>query len=507
MPELLHDEQGRRIYRPDGAVLRAFLADRSHVSIIRGPIGSGTSTVSCMKIWKLAMEQAASRDGMRHSRWMIVRNTYPELLRTTVETWLTWFPENLYGRLNRARPMRHQIVLGDLDLDVWFLALDGAEDIQKLRSAEYTGVWFNEIEYHEKEIFDEAESRTGRYPPEMMGGPSWHGVLGDMNAPTEDHWLPKMMGEVPLPDELPEDERQYWRWPKGWAHFEQPPALVEVFGDDGKTIVDYRVNPAAENVRWLHKGFYEEKKQGKSKAWIDSRLMNRVTVYTDGKAVWPNFRPEAHVAPRDLGAISGYPLILGQDFGRRPATAICQAINNRIRVLAEFRGYDMGASTFAPLLRRHLSQRYPGFKFRIFGDPKGQDRTQSDERTAYDIFRANGLPIEAAPCPTNSIALRLQAVEQPLNEMVDGLPRFQISPHACPTLKVAMAGKYCYGRKAGGGYHEDPKKDKYSDISDALQYACLGMGEGRKLVGLEAADRPRAMRVSKMGSLTGRKVA
>ena len=500
------DERGRRIYRPEGEVLRQYLADESHVSIIQGPIGSGTSTASCMKIFKLAMSQWPGHDGIRRTRWAVVRNTYPELTGTTLETWLNWFPEEIYGRLNRSRPMRQAFKIGDVEMDVWFLALDGQDDIKKLRSAEFTGIWFNELEYHEKPIFDEAESRTGRYPSVMQGGSRWHGVIADMNAPNEDHWVPRLRGLVPLPDDIPEDQRADWTWPEGWAFFQQPPALIEVMGDDGKTVVDYRINPKAENVRWLKKGFYDEKRRGKSKAWIDSRLMNRITVYAEGKPVWPSFRVDVHVAQVPLRANPNYPLHIGQDFGRRPSAVIGQMIGNKIRILAEVRGYDMGATTFAPILKRYLTQNFRGYGFTIYGDPKGADKTQSGERTAYDIFAANGLPVTPAPCPTNNIELRLQAVEQPLNEMVDGSPRLQIDPFRCPTLKMALAGKYCFAEKAGGGYHDDPKKDKYSDIADALQYLCLGIGEGRKLIGLAPSGFSRRAVVAKRQTLGGRRV-
>ena len=32
-----------------------------------------------------------------------------------------------------------------------------------------------------------------------------------------------------------------------------------------------------------------------------------------------------------------------------------------------------------------------------------------------------------------------------------------------------------------------PKKDKYSNLCDCLQYGCLSLGEGRRMVGLKPA--------------------
>jgi hypothetical protein len=85
MPEPRYDEGGRRIYQPDGVKLRAFLRDRSPVAIIRGPIGSGTSTGCCFRIFAHAMEQNRNPvDGVQRSRWAIIRSTYPQLQTSTL---------------------------------------------------------------------------------------------------------------------------------------------------------------------------------------------------------------------------------------------------------------------------------------------------------------------------------------------------------------------------------------------------------------------------------------
>lgn len=488
------DAEGRKRYRPDGKVLARFLRDRSHVSIIRGPIGSGTSSASCMKIYMLAMEQRRGPDGRRRSRWAVVRNSYPELKNTTIKTWLYWFPEELYGRFFWDKPMHHELRIGDVELDVIFLALDQDDDVRKLRSLELTGAWFNELEYIDKPIFDEAESRTGRYPAMAEGGASWDGIIADLNAPNEDHWLPMMTQEVPFPDDMPEDERAMLRWPKSWSYFVQPPALVEVMAPDGKSIAGYADNPVAENGRWLKPGFYQEKLAGKSKSWIDSRLMNRITLFIEGNKVWPMFRIETHVSPGRLVVNKSYLLCVGLDFGRRPAAVIMQSINNRVYVLAEFRGYDQGAATFAPRLKAFLQQRFPGLGCVFWGDPKGQDKGQGDERTAYEVFASHGMMVQAAPVKNNNLEARLGAVENLLNAMTDGLPRFIMDPQGCPTLRAGMAGRYCTKKDATTGKIE-PIKDKYSDVADALQYGVLGLGEGRRMVGMDPAVRAGAMKV------------
>lgn len=442
-----------------------------------------------MKMWSLATLQEPSKTtGLRSTRWVVIRNTFPELKGTTIKTWLDWFPEDQYGRFYWDRPYRHHVRVGDIDMEVSFLALDSEEDVKKLRSMEYTGCWFNELEFIDKAVFDEAESRTGRFPAVKDGGSTWHGVLADMNAPREDHWIPLMMGEVPLPDDWTEDERAAYRKPDTWGYFVQPPALREVKGADGR-VAGYLVNPDAENTRWLKAGFYSEVIKGKTKQWIDSRVLNKITVFVDGKPVWPSFNPEVHVASTALQPVPGWKVFVGLDFGRSPAAVFGQLINNRWSVQHELIGRDEGATTFAPKVGRVLEQFYPGYEVDIIGDPKGQDGTQAGEVTAYDVFRAHGLPVRPAPVKQNNIEIRLGAVDYELTRMVEGLPAFLLSPE-CRVLKVGMSGGYHFKRIGGTSRHkEEPEKDRYSNPADALQYMVLGAGGGRAMTGFEREGR------------------
>jgi len=501
LPQVEFDGEGRKIYEPDGQVLRDFLECRKHVSIIRGSIGSGTSTACIMKMWMISNEQAPNADGVRKTRWAVCRNTFPDLKNTTVKSWLDWFPEDMYGRFYWDRPFRHVIRLGDVEMEIIFLALDSEDDIRKLRSFEFTGIWFNELEFIEKAIVDEAESRTGRYPAVKDGGATWDGVIADMNAPREDHFIPLMMGEVPLPDDWTEEERLAYQKPDNWGYHVQPPAMLEV-KDGGGTLIGYKMNPRAENTKWLKPGYYAEKIKGKAKKWIDSRVLNKITVYVDGKPVWEQFNEDSHVSKTPLEPIPGWPVYVGLDFGRNPACVVGQLVNNRWLIFAERAASGVGASIFAPLVKQLLDQRLGdwhlasskgdpgGFSVEFFGDPKGEDGTQADENTAYDIFRSFGMPVTPAPVKNNHIQTRIEAVEYAMITMVNGLPRFLVCGTHCRTLKVACAGGYHFKRIKGTARHEEkPFKDRYSDIADACQYMVLGAGEGRVVVGRDRTGK------------------
>ena len=465
-----------------GTKIADFLTSNRPVDILCGPLGSGKTKALCVRVMRHAQEQAKSpRDGLRHTRFAMVRNTSPDLRRTTMRSWVELYPEHIYGRLKMAPPMGHIWSFGDVRCEIDFIGLDKDEDIRKLRSTEYTGVFFDELEFIEKIIVDEARSRL-RFPPEDHGGPTWCGVCAATNAPPEDHWLPIMTGQVEFPPGLSDEEIASLKWPEEWGYHQQPAALVEETDQYGN-VTGYKVNPKAENLGNLRKGYYESMLATQSKAWIDSRLMVRTVLVAEGSPVWPSFKREVYVSRETLRPRPDYPVWIGLDFGRSPAAVFVQQINNRMLVMNELIGSAEGAERFAPKVKRFLAQHYPGFEVHAYGDPKGADKTQSDERTAYDIFRENGIMVRSPPgLKLNMIETRVNAVDHVLCEMTDGRPRFCVSP-ACRTLVVAMAGRYCNERDERGELI--PIKNRYSHICDALQYVVLGMGEGRAMIGLK----------------------
>jgi hypothetical protein len=479
------DAHGRRQVSLDpGTELLGFVLSNNFVDIIQGPIGSGKSVGAQTRIMRHAQQQRKSKfDGLRKSRWAACRNVYPDLKRSTIREWLEWFPERLYGRFNMGQPPYHHMRFNDVLLHVDFLALDKPEDVSKLRSVQYTGVWFNELQYIEKEIFDEATSRVGRYPSEQEGGTEWSGVIGDMNAPDEDHWTGMITGQTEIPSTMSEDERGGYVWPDGWGFWKQPGALIERLDAQG-LVMGYEVNANAENVRWLPPNYYDRLIKGKSKAWIDSRLMNRIALVVDGSPVWPMFRVETHVSRETLQPVPGHEVIVGLDFGRTSGAVFMQAIGNRVFVQYELPWANKSTVDSAPMVKRFLAQHYPNFKYRVYGDPKGNDKGVNDDRTGYEIYGANGITVMQPPgLKQNMIRTRIDAVAYLLNEMEDGRPRFVLSP-SCRTLKIAMAGRY-HNQKDETGELK-PNKDRYSHLADALQYACIGLGEGRRMIGLQS---------------------
>ena len=479
---------GRRIYEPGGATLAAFLLDRSRMAVIRGPWASGTSTACCQRIFQHAVEQNTDSRGRRRSRWFVIRESYPRVESTAMATWQEWFPQSVYGRLyTGSKPYVHEVRVGNIELDVFFMSIDELANESVWLSLEPTGLWWNELEYASMAMFFAAHKRVGRYPPLIEGGSKWSGTIADLNAPPSNHWLPMLTGEVEPPDDMPIDEKVAYKRPSEMAYFIQPPAVFEVKREKGEP-PRFEVNPKAENLKFLEEGYYQRAMENASGRWIRSHLGNQIIPFVEGEPVWTNFDDAVHVASYDLEPVHA-DVWIGLDFGRRPFAVFAQRVGRVMRVQFEAGMEKAGASRFAPEVRNVLAKFYPWVLdpgsgrgvLRVYGDPKGQDGTQTDERNAYDVFRANGIFVQPAPVKQNNIQTRVDVVEFAFDRNT-----VLISPR-CRRLRLACGGGYRYPKeKPSPAEERKPIKDRFSDAADALQYLLLGAGEGDAMIGREA---------------------
>ena len=80
--------------RESAPTLAAFHRSNADFRAILGPIGGGKSVACCVEIFRRCKEQRVGTDGLRRSRWVVVRNTKGELQDTTLKTWFDWFPDS-----------------------------------------------------------------------------------------------------------------------------------------------------------------------------------------------------------------------------------------------------------------------------------------------------------------------------------------------------------------------------------------------------------------------------
>ncbi len=450
-----------------GETLHRFVKDPHRVKIIIGPLGSGKTTTAIQYMFERVVKQKPNAMGERKSRWVSIRNTYPDLETTTIPDFREIFTDD-FGEFKMSNPPRFyadfKLVDGTRVLaEFVFLALDQPEDIKKLRGTQLTGGWLNETKEIPKAALDMLDGRIGRYPSRMELGDYWHGIIGDTNAPDEDHWLAEYF----------EDQ------PKNWKIYRQPGGVSFINGE-------WVLNPLAENLNLLPKGYYENIIQGKRKDWIQVNVENRFGLVKTGKPVHPDFSRDVHVSTRPLPIEPSAVVFVGIDFGRTPAACFGQLVNNQWRILRELVTEDMGAFKFGGILKRFMNADPFGseaLKWDVFGDPAGEQMAQTDDNTPFEMLMKQG--IEAFPTFTNDFSIRMNSLDNLLTTLEDGQPRIVIDP-SCKKLIRALNGGYQFKRMKVSGderYEDKPNKNMHSHVVESLHYLLLGAGEAESVMG------------------------
>ena len=111
--------------------------DKTFVRAVMGPIGSGKSVGCLIDIFMKAMEQKPNDKGIRKTRWAIVRNTYRELIDTTIRTFFDWIPqeEGFFKKMDLEFIFEKDLPDGTrVEAEFLFRALDKPKDVKKLLS-------------------------------------------------------------------------------------------------------------------------------------------------------------------------------------------------------------------------------------------------------------------------------------------------------------------------------------------------------------------------------------
>lgn len=295
--------------------LKRFAKSDAFVRFAVGPVGSGKSTACVREVVRRAFRQRRGPDGLRRTRFVIIRNTYSQLRDTTRKTFEQWVPAWL-GTWHE-QSFTFKIEWDDVDCEVLFRALDRPEDVRKLLSLELTGAYINEAREIPKHVLDVLETRVGRYPSKAQGGASWFGIWADTNPWHGGHWGAKLFAKQLAGYEL-------YRQPSGRS-------------------------PKAENVENLPSDYYRRLCVGKSSEYIK--------VYADGEdadsdvgAIWGAWMAALHarggVCAFDHGADRVY---TSWDLGRADSTAIWFwriGANGLPQILDHYENVGQGLSHF-----------------------------------------------------------------------------------------------------------------------------------------------------------------
>jgi hypothetical protein len=499
--EYIASPTGAKFHASDKAV-RGFL----------GPVGNGKSVTCINEMHRLAVLQEPNCDGIRLTKWAIVRNTYDMLETTTLETFRQWIPHDVCGIT--LKPMR-----GDMDYPLpdgtrvrakfIFLALDRPDDVRKLLSLEVTGVFMNEAKELPYAVLKAARERIGRYPSQIDG----YVDKGDYKAPrdAQGNYQPCTRKSVLMDTNPPEDDHWWYQLAeegclKSNSTAAAKRAVKEIFGfvrgpspliktQDG----EYEPSPLAENIKFLPGGYkyYLDMIAGNTEDHINVMVMGNYGTIKDGKPVYPQYNDRLHCPEKPLGVIEDLPIGLGWDGGLTPSCIIGQMTQRgQLRVIAELTSEDMGVRQFArDVVKPFLQRNFYGIEIAFsYIDPAGKGRGEAEAKSAMgilnddyiddnedgDIIQPLNLGFETEPAPTNDPTKRIDAVNSFIIKLVDGEPGYLVS-RKCPMLRKGKIGGYQYKRVQVSGeerFRDKPDKNKYSHPADAEQYMALGFGGG-----------------------------
>jgi hypothetical protein len=417
--------------------LLKFHEDPSQLRCVVGPVGSGKTTAATWEICYLLPKFIFEQYGIRKTKWVVVRNTYPELIDTTQRTLFDWFGWGKYNKQEKNYILRHK---EGFEAEILFRSCDNPDDVKKFKSLELTGYWIDESCEVQDQIKLMLKNRIGRYPAKC---PVRFGVETTNPPDTESSTYQDYFGK-PLPNH------------KG---FKQPPR---------------------ENDANLRPGYYDDliRDYGHNRDWIQRYIMGEWGITIKGKAVYNNFRSSFHVAQEPL-IWTGGQLFTGWDnSGNTPACVIVQVPTaGAIQVLRCYHTEKMGIVDFASSVVMQRNVDFPSAEYTEWGDPAGFakfSRKGGGLTSNVELMKDVGIKLE--PSDQNWLA-RKEAVETQLGKMVSGEPGLLIDP-SCTRLINGFIGGYCYPEiGVTGHYGDDPVKNKYSHPHDALQYVCVMLNQ------------------------------
>lgn len=446
----------------------AMMRSDAFTRIIAGPVGSGKTTAVLFELFRRACEQTPAPDGLRYTRFAILRQTLAQLKQTVLKDILGWVGNVATYKVSDSTVF---IEAGDVRSEWILLPLEDLTDQRRLLSSQYTGAWVSEGIEIDSELLPAIAGRCGRYPSANMGGATWMGIIIDTNMPQEGSPWHKLMAE-PGPD------CQVFIQPSGLSPNAENLNFLTQSSETLKLPVDHPIRIA--QGRKYYQRLVDS--YGENSPWCQRYVRAEFGPDPSGTSVFrESFKRSFHVVDK-LEPVVGHPLMVGQDFGRDPCSVICQLDHKgRLLVLQEVMAEDIGLELHVSHALRPalIDPRYIGRPVCVVGDPSGKAKSSTFESSSFDDLKRMGFM--AYPAPTNDIDPRLRAVEAFLLAQRDGGAAILIDGPRCPTLVRAFGGGYRYAKTKAGQRKPLPDKNWASHIMDALQYVCLiahgGMGE------------------------------
>jgi hypothetical protein len=432
-----------------GPVAKTFHKDKaSRVKLLIGPFGTGKTSSAAYDLIMLQWGRVLpDKDGIKRTRFSVIRNTFPQLRDTTIKTYLDWFPPAVWGKFNETEK-RFQIRYNDRSIEILFRALDIEKDVRNLLSLELTGAHIDEAREVNNSIFKGLLGRVGRYPSmkDSAGeNPFVHPVqvVLTTNYPSREHWIYSDFVGTPV---------------DGYQIYKQ--------------VQD-------ENKHNLRPGYYEdlEKDYANRPDLLRTLVRGDWGVTVRGKQVYTEFTRGFHVSedrllPMVVNGINAgnNTVVRGWDNTGLSPACVLTYVNSlgQWLVFEEIIGDDIGMVEFGNGVKTWCGQNLPSHtRYRDIGDPAGNTRDTTKQSPADYLRMHCNIVVENG---IQTFKIRRESVVSRLIRQVQGEPSILIDP-GCIRLIDGFEGGYAYPEIASTGiFKDEPDKNEYSHVHDALQY-------------------------------------
>jgi len=397
-------------------------------------MGEGKSAALCWGIWFHTKHNPRAKHA-------VIRDTWENCRDTTMQEFLKWFPDGVYGKLVKSEKTFTWNPGTGLNGSVTFMGMDDEKDAGKLQSRDLAGISVDEPSPAagtggiDEMIFTTALTRL-RQP-----GMQWYMAKLAQNNPDESHWTYQKFVDPGT---------------KGYLNFQ---------------------TRTPENIEHLPPGYYEQmKKDLSSRPDLQRRFVEGTFGFQQlGQAVCPLFSDTTHLVD-NLEPVPGCELWLSWDGGLTPVCTIVQiAPDGRLYVLdalSETDGgiYQLIEDKVFPLLKTKYS-KFKG-KWHHTGDPTLENRDQSDSRQSpvRVIKRMLGGTWRKGPKD-------IEPGVNPLNRRLGllgpgGKGMILVDKRNAKGIWHALRGGWHYSKHGSTTSPSPVKNHPHSDFGDSMRYLC-----------------------------------
>jgi hypothetical protein len=451
-------------FRPN-RVQRGFIESRATADLFSSRMGEGKSTALSWSSYYYTHHNPGARG-------MIVRDTWTNLEKTTLESFFQWFPPGIAGtfkRDNKTFTWANGLAQGN----VTFIGMDDPKDASKLMSRDVGYILIDEAAPAvgssgiDELVFDLALSRV------RQSDMKWHSVKLAENNPDEDHWT--------------------------YKRFVSP-------GVEGFRLWQPGV---PENIQNLPPGYYEKLRAvwGHRPDLIRRFIDGEFGFQQEGLAVTPQWDDRRHLVV-GLQPDRSLEVIILWDFGHNPTATFTQKTRmGHWLILDCLVGEGIGVEELiSDEVKPLLQMRYKGLPLRHIGDPAGKSREQTSIHRSPVRFIKKELGGTWINGP-----VRFEDGAEPLRSALHrGVVK--VDRERAKPIWYALRGGWHFHIARSGVPAMEPKKNIHSHPGDTMRYGAgvlfpLGTlskrsasgGQGAQPKWFTSPDAPSVVQIGKPG--------